>query len=399
MAGKPPVTETGDEFEDTLVSQTSSDKTSGDESSELGPFVDKVTSIFGGQILSDSDRFTGGRAEFALEELTPRMLAATSPPPLLPGTNEKKTYNRARGQSTGPLYVSPNIQHEDALWIKLAYMRYPLGRENLIELLGEMLPAATKEAITRFYMKDGSDRRWAETKGVWGSEIAAWRLLQDGNEAASAVQKDFEAVLGTRGRTLVDAWAWLQRLTIFVLWVWGSQRSQAVPIAVCDLLAESVGRLYQNTHPWTYEPLTVFGIEGRKFRIFTQPEGDRQIFRGRTGNEEGDGSYWGGSYWGMGLNLPSVATIVDGLMNVIGTAGATIEFCPNCQRIFAQPDPHRLFCSDYCRTVYNRRRRATGAPSAREIAKKAREEAQARALARKEERARRESTFLPEDWK
>ena len=319
--------------------------------------VDPFDGVFGPDVsdqeqpdvpqLRSIDTFTGCRQDF-----DPEVDAHWSgTPPSLPGADPYRRLHYARGKKSGPQYISPNILSADPIWIKLAYMRFPLDGESLAALLEEMMPTTWFEGNNNLVVQAAEIARWAPElaaiQRLTGRSLQSEYLPFDSASEEEAIQW-FTRVFGRySAKDLIGSWRWLQRLAIFSFWVWGNQHKQPLLRKHCMNLAEQIGRLWHYAHLPVPSISKVYLLGDPKTRRDRADiEGDRAEFA-----RHGDPSR---GYWVNQAQVISVARIVEGLLLVVGSAGFCLELCPNCERIFLKLDDRKLFCSPYCRSSFNR---------------------------------------------
>ena len=239
-------------------------------------------------------------------------------------------------------------------------MRYPLSRENLTALLKEIVPSARLKHFQR-----GRTPAQVAMDSFWLAEvIAIGKLIEDDDhelfdgefteQEASELFRAIKAwpVLGKSthgGETLIERWRNFQKLTISVLWVWGTRHDHPLRASYCFWLTGIVAEVYQETHP--LEARISTEMEYRESEVMLQRLVDwAKLEADRTAVQKGSMTVWQ-----KREKLPSVARIVQGLYDVIGTAGGILIECRRCGRL-AERVRRREFCSDHCRALFAQER-------------------------------------------
>jgi len=278
-------------------------------------------------------------------------LIARIAPPRLPGYGSGGDLHFARGTDDGPRYLSPNILPTDPPWLRLAYMRHPMGREDLHAFLISLLPKGLANEPNFFTAPRPASPSLArvEEQVKWIQELRALEVL-----GGVAAEEETSAAFRRgwiEGKTLTQVWGKYQHLCKSVVWAWGAQAQEDLQLRYCQELAEEVARIFQQTHPMR-------AVIGYKIAM----TGDNPLDNLQASLRTDRAAYqrYKQPRWQSGEELPSVARIAAGLAEVIGTAGEVLSCCQNCDRIFYRTRGGQKSCSEYCRTVYNRKKRTRG---------------------------------------
>ena len=246
--------------------------------------------------------------------------------------------SRARGAQGGPLYVSPNIQYDDPICVRLAYIRYPIGQSDLAEFLSDLIPYTLFEA---------------ERKN-WRFEIGAVKLLTGRRleERTDMATEQSIAAYFERGYTehsggILGVWRLYQLLAISVLWAW-TQRDPTAPFFYCQILAWQVERIYRESNRLEFTDRGLRSSVSHSDATRLPLEQMQKYFNRHH--------FLGWRSWIAVGEPPSVARLSKELYEIIGTAGTNLDQCPNCGRVFFKGDTRKKFCGHYCRTIFSRKK-------------------------------------------
>lgn len=319
---------------------------------------------------STVDTFTGCQTEFdpfLLDGAYFGVGVLINPPGQLPGTDPARRLHFARGTKSGPLYVSPNVLPDDPLWLRLAYMRYPLDSEGAKAFLESVVPHSPPRRVP-----DNPVEVFSQEPLRWTYEHQALAALySQAKQSEAQIVRFFQwgqMKFAVRGgpQTLAGIWAQYQHLAISVLWAWGLPHER-LQLLYCEMLAEEVEYIYRGTHRLVAE--LAHDGQADLHRRSAAIEIDRARFNRN-----------GASTWRISESPPSVARLAGGLADVIGSGGGLLASCPHCRRLYWKPDARKLFCSPRCRNAYNRAETKRGKAGGRRA------------------QEREENKLRPEDW-